>query len=71
MISVSSTGCWAVLQLPCCPSKQGELPEKMLQNLLHKLTPQTVETGYFITDFTLYPLTLYPVSTVKIFSNPN
>ena len=23
--SESSPGCWAILQLPCCPSKQGEL----------------------------------------------
>ena len=27
MFSVSSTGSWAELQLPCCPSKQGELPK--------------------------------------------
>ena len=26
--SGSSTGSWAELQLPCCPSKQGGLPEK-------------------------------------------
>ena len=25
MLSESSLGCWAVLQRPCCPSKQGEL----------------------------------------------
>ena len=25
MFSESSTGSWATLQLPCCPSKQGEL----------------------------------------------
>ena len=44
MFSESSTGSWAELQLPCCPSKQGELPENMLQNLLHnlQLPPQTV-----------------------------
>ena len=23
LFSESSTGCWAILQLPCCPSKQG------------------------------------------------
>ena len=33
MFSESSPGRWAVLQLPCCPSQQGELPENMLQNL--------------------------------------
>ena len=27
MFSESSTGSWAELQLPCCPSKQGELPK--------------------------------------------
>ena len=27
MFSESSPGCWAVLQLSCCPSKQGELLE--------------------------------------------
>ena len=39
MFSASSTGSWADLQLPCCPSKQGELPENMLQNLLLNLPP--------------------------------
>ena len=33
MFSESSTGCWAVLQLPCCPSKQRELSENILHNL--------------------------------------
>ena len=42
MFSESSTGSWAELQLPCCPSKQGELPENMLQNLFLNLPPQTV-----------------------------
>ena len=42
IFSESSTGSWADLQLPCCPSKQGELPENMLQNLLLNLPPQTV-----------------------------
>ena len=42
MFSESSTGSWAELQLPCCPSKQRELPENMLQNLLPNLPPQTV-----------------------------
>ena len=32
----------AELQLPWCPSKQGEHPENTLQNLLHNLPPQTV-----------------------------
>ena len=36
-------GCWAVLQLPCCPIKQGELSEYKEQNLRNKLPPQTVE----------------------------
>ena len=31
MFSDSSTGSWAELQLPCCPSKQGKLPKIMLQ----------------------------------------
>ena len=42
MFSESSTGSWAELQLPYCPSKEGELPENMLQNLLQNLPPQTV-----------------------------
>ena len=42
MFLESSTGRWAVLQLPCCPSKQGERSENILQNLFHNLTPQTV-----------------------------
>ena len=41
MFSESSTGSWAEMQLPCCPSKQEELIENMLQNLLHNLPPQT------------------------------
>ena len=32
MFSDSSPGCWAVLQLHCCHSKQGELSENLLQN---------------------------------------
>ena len=42
MFSESSTGSWAELQQPCCPNKQGELPENMLRNLLLNLPPQTV-----------------------------
>ena len=42
MFSESSTGSWDELQLPCCPSKQGELPENMLQSLFLNLPPQTV-----------------------------
>ena len=37
----SFTGCRAVLQLSCCPSKQGELLENTT-NLFYKLPPQTV-----------------------------
>ena len=43
MFSESSTGSWAELQLPCSPSKQGELLDNMLQNLSLNLPPQTVE----------------------------
>ena len=35
LFSESSPGCWALLQLPCCPSKQGEL----LENILHITKP--------------------------------
>ena len=42
MYSESSPGHWAVLQLPRCPSKEGELSENILQNLLNKWPPQTV-----------------------------
>ena len=37
LFSESSPGRWAVLQRPCCPSKQGELSENILQNLSHDL----------------------------------
>ena len=37
-----STGRRAVLQLPCCLSKQGELSENISQNLSYELPPQTV-----------------------------
>ena len=42
MFSESSTGSWDELQLPSCPSKQGELSDYTLQNLLLNLPPQTV-----------------------------
>ena len=42
MFSESSIGCWGLLELPCCLSKQKELSENMLQNLFNKLPPQTV-----------------------------
>ena len=42
MSSESSTGYWAVLQLPCCPSKKGELSENLLQNLRNKWPPHPV-----------------------------
>ena len=42
MFPESSTVSWAELQLPCCPSKQGELPENMAQNLLLNLPPHPV-----------------------------
>ena len=42
MFIESSTGRSAVLQLPCCPSKQRELSENVLQNLRNKLPPHTV-----------------------------
>ena len=42
----SSTGRWAVLQLLCCPSKQTELSENILQNLFHNLPPQSVSFFY-------------------------
>ena len=43
MFSESSTGHWAVLRLPCCPSKQGNLSENILQNIFHNPTPKTVQ----------------------------
>ena len=42
---MSSIGRWAVLQLPCRPSKQGELSENILQHRFNKLSPQTVVLG--------------------------
>ena len=46
MFSESFSGRWAVLQLPCCPRKQGKLSENILQNLRNKLPPQTVVTQF-------------------------
>ena len=43
MFSESSTGRWAVLQLPCCQSKQWKLSENILQNHRSKLQLQTVQ----------------------------
>ena len=37
MFSESSQGRLAVLQLPCCPCKQGKLSENIVQNLWNKL----------------------------------
>ena len=45
MFSESSPGCWPVLQLPCCPSKQGKLSENILQNLRNKWPPHLVLWG--------------------------
>ena len=42
----SSSGPWAVLQLPCCPSKQGELSENILQHLSHDLMNNPVQFLY-------------------------
>ena len=39
MLSESST---VVTQFPCCPGKQGELPEKYLQNLPNDLMADSV-----------------------------
>ena len=47
MYSESSTGSWAELQLPCSPSKQGELGENRLQNLQNKWPPRPVEKDSF------------------------
>ena len=43
VFSESSTGRWTELELRCCPSKQGELSENILQNLFLNLPPQTVQ----------------------------
>ena len=42
LFSESSTGRWAIMQLPCCPSKEGELSERILQNLRNKWPPHPV-----------------------------
>ena len=42
LFSESSTGRWAIVQLPCCPSKQGELSENILANLQNKWPPHPV-----------------------------
>ena len=43
LFSESSPGCWAVLQLPCKPYKQGELLENILRNLRNKWPPHPVK----------------------------
>ena len=43
LFSDSSTVCWAILQLPCCPSKQGELLKNTLQNLWNKWPPHPAQ----------------------------
>ena len=43
MFFESSPGCWAVLQLHCCPSKQGELSENLLKNLRNKRPPHLLQ----------------------------
>ena len=40
--SESFLGCWVILQLPCWPSKQGELLDNILQNLQNKWPPHPV-----------------------------
>ena len=42
LFSENSSGSWAVLELPCSPSKQGELLENILQNLRNKWPPNPV-----------------------------
>ena len=42
LFSESSPGCWALLHLPCCPNKQGELSKHLLQNLRNKWPPHPV-----------------------------
>ena len=61
ILSESSTGRWAVLQLPCCPSKQGELSENILKNLFHSLPPQTVKC-----KLTLQVLHLLPKHDLRL-----
>ena len=53
MLSESSTGRWAGLQLPSCQlqCKQGELSENILQNLFHNLTPRL----YIVTYMSVVP----------------
>ena len=43
LFSERSTGCWAILQLPCFPSKQGELSDNIVQNLRNKWPPHPVD----------------------------
>ena len=42
LFSESSPHCWAVLQLPRCPSKQGELIKNIFHNLGNKWPPHPV-----------------------------
>ena len=61
MFPESSTGRWALLQLLCCPSKQGELSEHILQHLFHNLTPQTVDVEPQCTGELMTPIINIPV----------
>ena len=52
--SESSLGRSAVLQLSCCPRKQGELSENILQTIRNKLPPKTIHNIIFaISEFSL------------------
>ena len=50
MFSESSSGPRAVLQVPCCLNKQGELSENIIQNLQNKLPIQTVSILPYVPD---------------------
>ena len=57
MFPESSTGSWAELQLPCCPSKQGELPENCYKTFSSTCRPRlyicTIDLNPFVTLLSL------------------
>ena len=55
MFSDCSTGSWAELQLPCCPSKEGELPEKhVTEPFLQPAAPDcTSRVTHQVSDYIL------------------
>ena len=56
MFSESSTGCWAVLQLPCCPSKPGGILGKPITKPLKQVAAPDCTTPALPNPLTAIPM---------------